>query len=154
MVALAKFEPLHATHDLIRAGLRLSIVRWLTGIGTRTLRQWWKETHGARPSNGKLPETVLSFIHDMDSAALLSTYAALHLRLRGPDLSPESLLAVRREFQRFCAPIDINAAYFAVRDIRARIVVLTHCRVCGATFIYDAGSKHTDRCPFCETRVV
>jgi tRNA G26 N,N-dimethylase Trm1 len=64
------------------------------------------------------------------------------------------LLAVWREFQRLCAPIDINAAYFAVRDIRARIVVLAHCKVCGAAFIYDAGSRYTDRCPFCETRVV
>lgn len=154
MVALANLETLRLAHDLIHAGLRLSIVRGLTDIGTRTLRQWWKEIHGVRPANGKLPETVLSFIHGMDSATLLSAYSALHLRLRGPDLSPESLLAVWREFQRLCTPIDINAAYFSVRDIRARIVVLAHCNVCGAAFIYDAGSKYTDRCPFCETRVV
>jgi hypothetical protein len=154
MVALANLETLHLARDLIRAGLRLSIVRWRTNFGTRMLRQWWKEIRGVRPSNGKLPETVLSFIRDVDSAALLSAYSAFHLRLRGHDLSPESLLVVWREFQRLCAPIDINAAYFAIRDIRARIVVLTRCDVCCAAFIYDAGSKHTDHCPFCETRVV
>jgi hypothetical protein len=120
----------------------------------RTLRQWWKEIHGSRPSNGKLPETVLSFIRDMDSAARLSACSVLYLRLRGHDLSPESLLAVWREFQRLCAPIDINATYFAIRDIRARIVVLAHCDVCAAAFIYDAGNRHTDRCPFCKTRVI
>lgn len=154
MVALVELENLHLAHDLIRAGLRLSIVRGLTDIGTRTLRQWWKDIHGVRPSNGKLPETVLSFVRDLDTAAVVSAYAALHLRLRGHELSPASLLATWREFRRLCAPIDINAAYFAIRDIKARIVVLAHCNTCGAAFIYDAGSKHTDRCPFCETKVV
>jgi hypothetical protein len=154
MVAAANLETLHLAHDLIRAGLRLSLTRGLTDVGTRTLRQWWKEIHGARPSNGKLPETVLSFIRDANSAALLSAYSALHLRLYDLDLAPESLLSAWREFQRLCAPIDINAAYFAIRDIRARIVMLPYCTVCGAAFIYDAGSKHTDRCPFCGTRVV
>lgn len=154
MVALCEFEGLRLASDLIRAGLRLSIVRGLTKIGTRALRQWWKDIHGVKPSNGKLPETVLSFIRDQNSAAVVSAYAALHLRLRGTDLSPEALLSVWREFQRLCAPIDINAAYFAIRDVRARIVVLAHCNVCSAAFIYDAGSKHTDRCPFCGTRVI
>jgi hypothetical protein len=155
MVTLVDLKTLNLARDLICAGLRLSIVRGLTGIGTRVLRQWWKEIHGVRPSNGKLPETVLSFIRNMDSAALLSACSVLHLRLRGDNLSPESLLVVWREFQRlYDVPIDINATYFAIRDIKARIVVLTRCDVCGASFIYDAGSKHTDHCPFCETRVV
>ena len=40
MVALCELESLRLAHDLIRAGLRLSIVRSLTKIGTRSLRQW------------------------------------------------------------------------------------------------------------------
>lgn len=154
MVALAELENLHLARELIRAGLRLSIVRALTDIGTRTLRQWWKDIHGVRPPNGKLPESVLSYANDIESASLLSAYAALHFRMSGKELSAESLLTTWREFQRLCAPIDINAAYFAVRDVKARIVVLAHCNTCSAAFIYDAGSKHTDRCPFCETKVV
>lgn len=154
MVALCELESLHLAHDLIRAGLRLSIVRSLTKIGTRSLRQWWKDIHGVRPSNGKLPETVLSFIKDKDSAAMVSAFGAFHNRLHGTTLTPENLLASWREFQRICGPLDINAAYFTVRDIRARIVMLSHCDVCHADFIYDAGSKHTSQCPFCATKVV
>jgi hypothetical protein len=154
MVALTELDNLHLARDLIRAGLRLSIVRGMTDIGARTLRQWWKDIHGVRPSNGKLPETVLSFIRDLDTAAAISAYAAIHLRLCGQDLSPASLLATWREFQRLCAPIDINAAYFAIRDIRARIVVPARCSTCRAAFIYDTGNKYTDLCPFCETRVI
>ena len=154
MVSLAEFQNLRFAHDLIHAGLRLSIVRGLTGIGIRTLRQWWKDVHGSSPPNGKLPDTVLSFIKDADMAANISAYAAFYLRLHGMEISPASLLETWREFRRICAPIDINAAYFAIRDVKAGIVVLARCNTCSAAFIYDAGSKHTYRCPFCKTKVV
>lgn len=154
MIRLAELENLRLAHALIHAGLRLSIVRGMTNIGTRTMRQWWKEVHGTKPSNGKLPESVMSFIKDKDSAARLSAFAALHKRLHGSELTPESLLTTWREYQRLCGPVDINAAYFAVRDVRAWIVSLARCRVCNASFIYDTGSRHTERCPFCDTRVL
>lgn len=153
MIDLAELKNMHLAYDLIRAGMRPSIVRGLTNVSALTLRQWWKDIHKVRPSNGKLPETVLSFIRGFDTAAAVSAYAAFHLRLRGRELSPASLLDTWREFRRLCAPIDINAAYFAIRDIRARIVVLARCNTCSAAFIYDAGSKYTDRCPFCKTEV-
>ncbi len=155
MVALSELESLQLAHDLIRSGLRLSIVRGLTSIGTRTLRQWWKDIHGAKPSNGKLPESVLSFIKDKESAAKLSAFVAVYKRLNhGIVLSPENLLTTWREFLRICGPIDINAAYFAVRDVKVGIVVFPRCDQCNAGFIYDAGSRHTDRCPFCGTKIV
>ena len=154
MVALVELESLQHAHDLIHAGLRLSIVRGLTDVGTRTLRQWWKDIHGVKPSNGKLPESILSFIRDKDSAARISAYAALHKRLHGTSLTAGSLLTTWNEYQRYCGKLDINAAYFAARDVKATIVLLSRCRACNAAFIYDAGSKHTDRCPFCDTRVI
>jgi hypothetical protein len=153
MVALCELEDLQLAHNLIQAGLRLSIVRGMTSVGTRTLRQWWKDTHGVKSSNGKLPESVLSFIKDKDSATRLSAFAAFYKRLNGVNLSPVSLLGAWREFQSACGPLDINAAYFAARDVRARIVMLAQCQVCHAAFIYDAGSKHTGHCPFCDTKV-
>ena len=154
MVALTELGNLQLAHDLIQAGLRLSIVRGMTRIGTRTLRQWWKDVYGVSPPNGKLPESVLSFIKDKNSAARLSAFAAFHKRLYGSDRSPSGLLTAWREFQSVCDPVDINAAYFTVRDIRARIVMFVPCKSCHAGFIYDSGSKHTDHCPFCDTRVV
>ncbi|MDO9227332.1 MAG: FlhC family transcriptional regulator [Pseudomonadota bacterium] len=151
MVALADLGSLQQANDLIRAGLRLSLVRGLTGIGTRTLRQWWKDIHGVKPSNGKLPETVLSFIRDRRMAARLSAYAALHERLNGRSLTAENLLSTWQEFQQFCGPLDINSAYFAARDVKTKIVLLSNCQVCNASYISDAGSKYTDHCPFCDT---
>ncbi len=154
MVALVDLENLQQAHDLIRVGLRLSIIRGLTRIGTRTLRQWWREIHGVSPSNGKLPETVLSYIKDRDTAARLSAFAVLHQRLYGGELSTASLLTTWKEYQTVCGPLDINAAYFAARDVRVQIVVLSQCQECSGTFIYDTGNKCTKHCPFCETEVV
>lgn len=151
MVALADLENLRQAHDLMKVGLRLSIIRGLTRIGTRTLRQWWKDIHGVKPANGKLPETVLSYIKDRESAARLSAFAVLHRRLFNKDLTASTLITAWREFQDVCGPIDINAAYFAARDVRVKIVLLSECRTCSATFIYDTGNKHTTKCPFCNT---
>lgn len=154
MVALTDLENLQHAHELIRVGLRLSIIRGLTRIGTRTLRQWWKDVHGVKPPNGKLPETVLSYIKDRDSAARLSAFAALHQRLFNKELTTTSLMTTWREYQAVCGPIDINAAYFAARDVRVSIVILAHCHGCHAAYIYDTANKYTCQCPFCETRVI
>lgn len=154
MIAVSELQDLQRAHELIRAGLRLSIVRGLTRIGTRGLRQWWKDVHGVKPSNGKLPETVLSFIKDKDTAAAISAFGAMYRHLHGSVLTAESLLAAWHEYERICGPMDINAAYFAARDIKVRIVMLALCSICNANFIYDSGSRFTDNCPFCGTRVV
>lgn len=153
MTTLDELKKLKDACDLIRAGMRPSIVRGLTGVSSLTLRKWWKDIHKAKPSNGKLPETVLSYIKDYDSAAVISAYAAFHTRLRGKELTPDGLLATWREYSQICVPIDINAAYYAIRDIRAKIVVIAKCSVCNAAYIYDVSSKHTCRCPFCKTKL-
>lgn len=154
MVALTDLENFQNAHGLIRAGLRLSIIRGLTRIGTRTLRMWWREVHGVSPANGKLPETVLSYIRDRGTAARLAAFVALHRKLFPNELTTNSLMTAWRDFESICGSLDINAAYFAVRDVHVRIVMLVPCRECNALFIYDAGSKHTDHCPFCDTRVI
>lgn len=150
MVSITGLTNMQHALELTRLGLRISITRSLTGVCQGTLRQWWKEVHGARPPNGKLPETVLSFIRDQNSAAVISAYAALHTRIRPNDCSAEALLTTCSEFKRiFGSEMNINAAYYVTRDIRAHIVVFAHCTDCGAGYIYDTASRLTERCPFC-----
>ena len=154
MFSVDEIENMSLVRDLIGAGLRISLVASLTKVHPRTLRSWWKEIHGKPPSNGKLPETVLSFIKNQDDAATVSAYAALHHRFYGCTLSAGSLLTSWREFRRLCAPLDINAAYYAVRDIKVGSVTLMSCCQCKASFIYDSTKKATSRCPFCETKAI
>lgn len=168
MVCLADLDNLQIARDLIAAGLRLSIVRSLTGLGTRILRKLWKEIHGSSPKNGRLPDTVLSFIEDYDSAAKLAAFVSIHkivyrvsvpalanYKLHHLSLTPQSLLNAWKDFQLInTTDLDINAAYFAARDVGIQIVMFARCRTCDARFIYDSGKKYTERCPFCRTRIV
>lgn len=154
MVGLIELGRLQLANSLIQAGLRLSIIRALTDVGTLTLRQWWKDIHGVKPANGKLPESVLSYIRDADTAARISSFVVLYKRLSGGSgLTAEGLLMAWQEFERICGRFDINAGYFALRDIRAHIVMLSRCDVCNAAYIYDTGNKYTDQCPYCGTKM-
>lgn len=144
------------TQALIQAGLRLSIIRGMTGLGTRVLRAWWWEIRGEKPPNGKLPETCLSFIKDkMANAAILSAYAAFHQRMHGDRQDVDAMLSSWRNYQEITGQdVDINAAYYTLRDIRAGIVLLVPCKGCGMKYIYDRGGIHSSQCPFCGTAVV
>lgn len=153
MVALVELSNLNLAHRLVRAGMRLSVIGHMTGVGVRTLRAWWKEIHGTRPSNGKLPDSVLAFIESREDAAKLAAFACFYRALHGQEFSGDSLLDACEQFRRVCGSIDINAAYYAVRDVRARIMRLVRCRECGARYLYDENHRrHGDRCPFCGTR--
>ncbi|WP_436078818.1 FlhC family transcriptional regulator [Acidovorax delafieldii] len=137
--------------ELIRGKMRLSIVQSLTGLTIRPLRTMWKEIHNEGPSNGKLPESVLSYMVNQAMAAGISTFTSLHLRQHSPNapITAEGLLATWSTYQRLCGPMDINAGYYALRDVRADFVSFPRCTCCDAHFIYDPGSTLTSRCPFC-----
>lgn len=157
MAELGDIERARMAHGLVRAGLRISIVHLLTDVSLRTLRVWWKEEHRTRPPNGKMPETVLHYTKSRKNAALLSTFVSFWKRRNGvgrKTISAQTVLETWHEYRQYVSPIDINAAYCAVRDVFAGIVVISRCDKCGAEFIYDAGSQHTDHCPFCKTPVI
>lgn len=151
MSSLAEIRRLTIASELIEAGLRLSIIVGLTKMAARPLRKMWLETHGKGPPNGKLPESVLSFIHNQASCANISTFISVHLAhfKSAAENSPEGLLQTWRMVSTLGSPIDINAAYYGLRDVRAGFVSFPKCRNCGAHHIYDTARTLTSRCPFC-----
>lgn len=156
-ISIDCLEMLDMAKQLTEAGLRLSLIHSLTKVGTLTLRGWWNDIHGAKPPNGKLPETVISFIDGKAAAQVLSAFVVSYKSKYGLQISPASLLAGWRSFNRLFSEkedaLDINAAYYAIRDVRARIVTMTKCNACRRSFIYDTASRHTGACPFCEAKI-
>jgi flagellar transcriptional activator FlhC len=69
MATVEHIDRLVDARELIDARLRLSIVAALTNLTSGTLRKLWKDVHGVRPPNGKLPESVLSFITNVRADA-------------------------------------------------------------------------------------
>ncbi len=149
--------------ELMESGLRLPLVNSLSGIDNkRLLRGLWNEIHGCRPSPGKLPSSVVSYINDYQSAADLAGFIALYRSIyrnkinsseyTGAVLDPSALLEAWNEFGKLGRPsIDINAGYYAVRDVMFNIVLYTPCKTCTASFIYDPAKRYTERCPYCKT---
>lgn len=151
MATLADIKRLNTASELIKAGLRLSHIVALTDLTPRPLRKMWLETHGKGPPNGKLPESVLSFVHNQAASATISTFITVHLsQFKSVSrIEPEDLVQSWKMVSRLGAPLDINAAYYGLRDLRAGFISFPKCRQCGAHHIFDTGSTLTSRCPFC-----
>lgn len=150
MVSLNDLERMQQTRMLIQAGLRLSIVRDLTGESVKLVRTWWKEIHNTKPQNGKLKESVLGYIKNKKMAADLSAFAVYYQKAYG--IGPptaKTLITAHADFTEIFGPIDINAAYYVIRDLEHHFIVIRRCHDCYASFIYDTGSAATESCPFC-----
>jgi hypothetical protein len=136
--------------DLIKAGLRLSIVTNLTGLPQKKLRSIYRHVFNSSPPNGRLADNCLFFATSLRRVAQISSFCSLHIALHGtPSESGEDLLTSWREYQRLCGELDINAAYYAVRDVRVKIVQFPRCDRCKVRHIYDRAKQHTESCPFC-----
>lgn len=152
MSTLANLRAMTTAADLVRRRMRLSIVSSLTGVSQRTLRTLWKETHGEGAPNGKLPESVLSFITTPKAAADVAAFINLHLQQWGSvkTIDPEHLLHTVDTGARIGQEINVNAAYYALRDLRAGFISFPKCSGCGAKFVFDVSAgRNADRCPFC-----
>ncbi len=157
MAALLSPEELEnhrIAHELVRLKLRLPIVNHLTKIHIKPLRLRWREIHSESPPNGRLPESVRPFIVDAITAAELAGFVAVYQRLdRANDTRVSAMMLLRaREMHLRMAhrELDINAAYFAVRDVRAKIVEWRRCGRCQTFYIFDINEFHARSCPYCE----
>lgn len=140
--------------ELIRLRLRVPIVNYLTQIHHKPLRARWHAIHHESPPNGKLPESVRSFISNPLSVAELSTFVAMYARLDdegGTNKVTAAMLLRAWHMHRRVThrELEINAAYYAIRDVRAKIVEWRRCGHCQANFIYDVNAANARACPFC-----
>lgn len=152
MTTLAEIKQLTIATELIRRKLRLSIVGSLTGVSQRTLRLMWKEVHGEGAPNGKLPESVLSYITNNKIAADVAAFLGMYTHQFGDvkQFDAERLLSAQNACARLGLEVNIMLAYYALRDMRAGFIELPKCHCCGAKFVFDSsGGRHSERCPFC-----
>ncbi len=156
MAALLSPEELEnhrIAHELVRLRLRLPIVTHLTQIHLKPLRLRWRTMHGESPPNGRLPESVRPFVTDPLSVAELSSFVAMYNRLDhggGRKVTASMLL---RAWEMHCrvgrGDLDINAAWYAIRDVRSGIVEWRRCGRCQTSFIYEVNETHARACPYC-----
>ena len=134
---------------LIKAGLRTPLVHSLTGVPLRALRNQWKEIHGNEVLPGRLPMTVLSNLEKGQSPITLATAVATFFALekRNKDI-PAAFLECWDIAKTFSIDTDINTVWYAIRDVKAGIVLWVECEECSAHYI-KGDHKTTCACPFC-----
>jgi hypothetical protein len=153
LLAPDELENSRVAHELIRLKLRVPIVHYLADIHPKPLRLRWRQLHGESPPNGKLPDSVRPFITNAMALARLSSFVALYNRLDDGDgrtVTAAMLLSVWEVHCRLDKEgLDINAAWYAIRDVRSRIVGWQRCARCQAMYIYEPNVSHARSCPFC-----
>ncbi len=148
-----ELENSRVAHELIRLRLRVPIVHYLTNIHSKPLRLRWRQLHNEKPPNGKLPESVRSYICDAMMLANLSSFVAIYNRVDDSESKSITAAMLLRVWKMHCRigndNLDINAAWYAIRDVRSKIVGWQRCNRCQTMFIYEPNESHARSCPFC-----
>lgn len=152
---LAQIESWNIARDLVASKLRVPIVHRLTGLSIPQLRLLWHDTHDSIPRSGKLPDSSFAFMTNRAEAAALAAFVGLHIQMFGAaNDNPKHLLVSWNTHQRLLGELDINAAYYALRDVKSGMVNYVRCLGCNAQFIHEAGYYLTSVCPYCRTSPV
>lgn len=153
MLSPDQLEIHRVANELIRLKLRVPIVHYLTNIHSKPLRLRWRQLHNESPPNGKLPDSVRSFIVDALMLANLSSFVAIYNRVDDGDGRSITAAMLLRVWEMHCRIgnniLDINAAWYAIRDVRSKIVGWQRCPRCQTMFIYEPNESHARSCPFC-----
>ena len=142
---------------LVKAGMRIALVQSLTGLPWRNLKGMWGATHGAeKPTPRKTPTNTISYIKRGQSEVGLSTVVSAFFNLKNEHHSTtEAFINAWLTAQIFDEKnqIDINAAWFAIRDSEAGLISLCTCKECHAGYISDAAeTRKQSECPFCSNQ--
>lgn len=144
----------HAT-ALIRDGMRIALVHSITGIARGHLLDLRKSIHGENvPMRGRMPNDTTSYIKSGQSPVALATVVAVYFSAEKNHRSPvEAFMdawSVAKLFADGATPIDINAAWYAVRDVKSGLISWGFCKNCNAGYLLDTKqTKKTDTCPYC-----
>lgn len=150
-----------STTTLVREGMRTTLVHAMTGADWRTLRKIWQDIYGETTTRpGRLPVNTFAYLRQGQTSLLLSTIVAVYLTVE-KRANPQTALPAemflqawetRKLFIESGMEIDINAAWYAIRDVKAGLVSWGRCRRCKATYIFDTEFRETNNCPYCGER--
>lgn len=153
MKQLEELERFRDAYDLVKQGMRVSIVCALTGVTSHFVKRMWLDVYKEASKSGQLPASVSVFVKDPVMAANLSGFVAYclskHSDLRYV-LAARPLMNALNEYRWLSGTnTDITAAYYAIRDTASRLVEWRYCSCCDAHHLYSPRSFQLRGCPFC-----
>lgn len=142
---------------LIESGMRIALVHSMTGLPMRMLRDLWSAIHGELKPPGRMPYNSIAYIKNGQSVTGLAMVVSVYLYAEKERKSiVESFLSAWEASQLSAdsdSNLDINAAWYAVRDVKAGIITWCRCNRCGASYIFDTKmTRKSDGCNYCGTK--
>lgn len=142
---------------LIRAGMRITLVHAMTNVSIRALRDIWQDWYGSdTPAPGRLRNNALSYIKQGESVAQLSMIVAIYFAIEKtqqptlPEAFTQAWESVRAiSSHDYECDLDINAAWYAIRDVKAGLIAWVECQNCKGQHLYDTEMRKTSNCPYC-----
>lgn len=144
--------------SLIRDGMRIALVHSITGVSRHNLLDMLKAVLGKdNPPPGRMPSDTIAYIKSGQSPLVLATVVSVYLCAEKEHKSPvDAFMAawgVAKLFTDGFSTVDINAAWYAVRDVKSGLISWGYCKNCKAGYLLDTKqTKKTDCCPYCGTQ--
>jgi len=159
LVTLHQFE---TAIELLRRGLRVSIVSHITGIHSKILRSLYREIHGCRPRSGQLPSTS-GILSSRAAQATASVFAATYLSAGGSGIFRRvdltALLSAHGLYLELTGelmpprpgaiPLDITHAWVIARDVHTGAAYFAYCGRCRIHYLLAQESRIPTSCPIC-----
>lgn len=148
-----------AAVNLVIEGMRIPLVHAMTGISHKQLMCVWRAIRGEDVNvPGRGVSNVLAYLkkpHNQKSHIILSTFCVMYFSIeKSHPRATQAEILLRTWQARWLVmendeEIDINAVWYAIRDIKATELHLSKCKCCKSSFIYDLSIKEIFHCPFC-----
>ena len=145
--------------NLVNSGMRLTLVHALTGLCPSRLRNLHKKVNGQSAPPGRTPENAHISIKNRDQAmeaAKFLNYYDLISRQQGNGscgtrvMDPKVLLESYKFYAQMTeAPLNINLAWYVIRDLVSGQLQSRKCSRCGIMFVFTSENEAMQTCPMC-----
>jgi hypothetical protein len=145
--------------SLVNCGMRLPLVHALTGLCPSKLRHLHKTVNGKSAPPGRTPEYAHVLIKNREQAleaAKFINYYDLISRQQGNGaigcrtVNPKVILESYKFYEQMTlAPLNINLAWYIIRDLGSGQLSSRRCSKCGILFIYAHENEALQTCPMC-----
>jgi len=148
--------------ELIKRGMRISVISQITDFMPKVLRSLSREVHGQRARSGPLPSTS-RMLSKRSTQATATLFAALYRTQAGTGIfdaiALDHLLKAHDLYLEFSGslrlqgldidPINITQAWILARDIRTGVACFRYCRACHLHYLFTDDSRVPESCPIC-----
>jgi len=145
--------------NLVNSGMRLTLVHALTGLCPSRLRNFHKKVNGQSAPPGRTPDSAHVLIKNRDQAmeaAKFVNYYDLTSKQEGNGSSggrvmdPKVMLDSYKFYEQMTkAPLNINIAWYVIRDLVSGRLETRKCTRCGIMFVFTSENEAMQTCPMC-----